>query len=485
MQILPEQLDGRDILRKFVGESYPGKVIGVDGDHLIIKYESPELEEQLLTVAEVLVCLVGRAPEPAQHQDAPPTAAEVAAALTLYFNGRRTWLKKHNPEGTEGPALRRQAEAEWPKLSSERQLVFVRRVRAKALAQANGAVAPRVLKRGAPVPRRLWGCHKGAEVLLVERGLPSGLRSGCPSEAAHGGPKPPALARRPEREAWLRHELDYHDGVAVWRPHTATDVPPLPPLCGEGPLARQRRSVSHLEGSCCCKRLLAAQPDFRSECSALERAVVAGGHSCFFLPKCAPSAVPSPRPPSSDPASRTASTARPYAGTTASSTRSSGTGAQARSTRGGTAATPSSGCVSACRSRSARRSPRRRGTKVTYRHGLAQGPAQTDSLGRLGPLGLFCEHSGARGSAHEHLPACLTAVQAAAVGAHLVAVHHRVRQGRERAPGGQERSRAALVATPRHKPVASGGGSHGGGSVRSEVIAQAVAKPLSGPYSRI
>ena len=30
--------------------------------------------------------------------------------------------------------------------------------------------------------------------------LPSGLRSACPSEAAHGGPKPPALARRPERE---------------------------------------------------------------------------------------------------------------------------------------------------------------------------------------------------------------------------------------------------------------------------------------------
>ena len=33
--------------------------------------------------------------------------------------------------------------------------------------------------------------------------LPSGLRSACPSEAAHGGPKPPALARRPERESGL------------------------------------------------------------------------------------------------------------------------------------------------------------------------------------------------------------------------------------------------------------------------------------------
>ena len=45
-------------------------------------------------------------------------------------------------------------------------------------------------------------------------------------------------------------------------------------------------------------------------------------HSCFFLPKCAPSAVPpSPRPPPSHPASRAASTARPHAGTTASCTQ--------------------------------------------------------------------------------------------------------------------------------------------------------------------
>ena len=48
-------------------------------------------------------------------------------------------------------------------------------------------------------------------------------------------------------EAWLRQELDCRDGVAVWRPHTATDVPPLPSLCGEVPLAWQRRrSVSHV-----------------------------------------------------------------------------------------------------------------------------------------------------------------------------------------------------------------------------------------------
>ena len=284
------------------------------------------------------MCLVGAAPEPAQHQDAPATSTELVAALTLYFNGRRPWLKNHNPEGTEGAVLRKQAEAEWRKLSSERQLVFVRRVRAKAHAQANGRAAPRVLRRGTAVPRRLWGCHKGAEVLLAERGLPSGLRGACASEAAHGGPKPPALARRPEREAG-------------W----ATDVPPLPSICGEGPLARQRRSVSHLESSCCCKRLLAAQPDFRSERSALERAVVAGGHSCLFLPKCAP---PTPHvPPFPPPSPLAAST---HAGTTASSTRSSGTGARPRSTRGGTAATPSSVCASACRSRSARRSRRRR-----------------------------------------------------------------------------------------------------------------------------
>ena len=48
---------------------------------------------------------------------------------------------------------------------------------------------------------------------------------------------------------------------------------------------QQRGYVAHLDNSCCCRRLLASQPDFQAERSGLERVVAAGGHYCIFLPK--------------------------------------------------------------------------------------------------------------------------------------------------------------------------------------------------------
>jgi transposase len=92
------------------------------------------------------------------------------------------------------------------------------------------AAAPRVVvKVGEPVPPVLWGRHKGSEILLMERGLLQpgcSLRGACESQSSHAA-----------------------------------------------------------DGRCCCKRLLALQPDFRSETSALERVAVSGGHRCLFLPK--------------------------------------------------------------------------------------------------------------------------------------------------------------------------------------------------------
>jgi len=189
-------------------------------------------------VSEVLACLVGPPPTPAQHQEAPPTAGETVAALTLYFNGRRQTLKKKNPNA-KGDELRALAEKEWPALAAERQLHFVRKAREAA---GGTQAAPAVLTRGSSVPPRLVGRHKGSEVLLAERGLlpPGSLRATCASEAAHSA-----------------------------------------------------------DNRCCCKRLLSSQPDFRSECSALERVVeatarrelvgpygsVVVGHRCLFLPK--------------------------------------------------------------------------------------------------------------------------------------------------------------------------------------------------------
>ena len=112
------------------------------------------------------------------------------------------------------------------------------------------------------MPARLWGRLKGMQALLIERGLQSGLRGACENQEAHGGPKL-TRARRPS-EAWPAVPLVRH-------------VPPPPVPCAPaGPLTQQRGYLTHLENSCCCRRLLASQPDFQAERSGLERVVAAG-----------------------------------------------------------------------------------------------------------------------------------------------------------------------------------------------------------------
>eukprot|EP00966_Prymnesium_polylepis_P162318 3751537-Prymnesium_polylepis.1 len=158
-QVLPEQLLGRSIAKTLGGLQYAGKIEDINGETLLAVFENKEVGEHQLTVSEVLACLVGPPPTPAQHQEAPPTAGETVAALTLYFNGRRQTLKKKNPNA-KGDELRALAEKEWPALAAERQLHFVRKAREAA---GGTQAAPAVLTRGSSVPPRLVGRHKGSE----------------------------------------------------------------------------------------------------------------------------------------------------------------------------------------------------------------------------------------------------------------------------------------------------------------------------------
>jgi hypothetical protein len=202
------------------------------------------MEDELVTVAEALEMLVGRPPDPEQHQEAPASQEEEESAFKLFYKGRAGTLKKHNL-GKSPEALRELALAEWPKLSADRRLHFLRKVRAAAEPGA-AAASERTIAAGESVPAALWGRHKGSEVLLAERLLlPSrALRGACASEAEHG---------------------------------QSSCVPchgaPTPGLrWGRGRLFERRVSV-HAQNSCCCKHLLAAQPDFREEASALQHQV--------------------------------------------------------------------------------------------------------------------------------------------------------------------------------------------------------------------
>lgn len=203
-QILPEQLFDRQVVTTLSdGLSIPGTIIDEprepdeDGNEQVaIKWDDPHMEEELATVAEVLEMLVGPPPDPEQHQQAPPTDEESDAAFEKFFAGRVGTLKKHHPNLKRLPgqkwdvdALRALAQVEWPKLTEERRLHFVRKVRA-APVPGTAAAAERTIAAGQPVPPALWGRHKGSEVLLAERGLlPSqALRGACSSEK--GGPFP-------------------------------------------------------------------------------------------------------------------------------------------------------------------------------------------------------------------------------------------------------------------------------------------------------
>ena len=180
------------------------------------------------------------APAPAAAQELPPTDAETAAAFKLYFQGTNTTLKKHNPGKTPAELLLL-GQSKWSMLPLARRMVFVGRVRAKATQGPVLDQAQRTIAAGSLVPRALWGRNKGMEQILAERGLlpATGLKGCCQSEQQHD---------------------------------TTTN-------------------------KCCCSRLLSVQPDFATECSALQHLVerripIAGAtgmdtkrHICLFLPR--------------------------------------------------------------------------------------------------------------------------------------------------------------------------------------------------------
>ena len=297
-QILPEQLFDRQVVTTLSDLSIPGTIIpeprepDEDGNEQVaIEWDDPHMEDTLATVAEVLEMLVGPPPDPEQHQEALPTDAESDAAFEKFFAGRAGTLKKHNP-GKERSALRVLAQAEWPKLTAERRLHFVRKVRAAAQ-PGTAAASERTIAAGQPVPPALWGRHKGSEVLLAERGLlPSqALRGACSSEkgespAARSLPARvitlPACAPRPHSclQPRLQHPCRHphshshppppaEHGKASCMP---CNVPTPGLLWGRG-LLFNRRMAEHAANSCCCRHMLAAQPDFREEASALQHEI--------------------------------------------------------------------------------------------------------------------------------------------------------------------------------------------------------------------
>ena len=250
LRVQPEQLIGRSVLYEHEGLQYSGSVTGIDDKedvfNLIVDFNDNDMSVWWwrFAVSEVLECLVGPPPDPEQHQEASATREEETSACELWFKKSRKQALKRTMPDADAATLRATATAEWPKLSEERRLLWVRKVRAVA---ASGGAAPtaadRLLRCGECVPRVLWGRNKGMEAVLAERKLlpPGGLRAACPTDAAH----------------------------------TA-------------------------DNRCCCKRLLGSQPDFRTEQTGLERVVSRGssgecvsatateppkGHRCLFLPK--------------------------------------------------------------------------------------------------------------------------------------------------------------------------------------------------------
>jgi len=201
----------------------------VDGDKLVVELGPSQLE---MSVAEVLECLVGPAPEPQVHTEAPPTAEETAAAMKIYMKNRKQTLMKKDEHKTKTAAqLEEVMKAEWPQLLEARQLGYVRKVR-EAAARGGGAQrqAPTVLKKGSTVPRMLIGRHKGSEVLLAERGLlPPGSLAARPgstrattSAAASGCSAPSQTSRC----ALLRASTTPHH---TWHPRgTASPLSLLP-----------------------------------------------------------------------------------------------------------------------------------------------------------------------------------------------------------------------------------------------------------------
>jgi hypothetical protein len=254
-------LVGRRVLaaRGYAVDDCLGKVkaVGSEPNSLVLEWPGTPYEDCEAPMCDVLAMLVGatQQDEPEQQEEAaavlPPTDAELQLAVKLYWASQSATLSKKHP-GTP-VAFRKQIALEaWPLLPAAKRMTYVVRVRAKANAapvQA-GADTTRVFEAGTLVPRVLWGRNKGLEVLLRERGLypaGGGLKTACENEK--------------------KHNLETNQ--------------------------------------CCCRRLLAVQPDLVAECSALQHMVeehvplvrtcepfagssnkvMVARHLCLFLPK--------------------------------------------------------------------------------------------------------------------------------------------------------------------------------------------------------
>ena len=254
-------LVGRRVLaaRGYAVDDCVGKVKAVGGEpnSLLLEWPGTAYADCEAPISDVLSMLVGAVqPDEPEQEEAtaavlPPTEAELELAFKLYWQSQSAPLSKKHP-GTP-PAFRKQKAIDaWPFLPAVKRMTYVSRVRVKANtapAQVH-ADTTRVFEAGALVPRVLWGRNKGLEVLLRERDLypaSGSLKSACENEK--------------------KHNLETN--------------------------------------RCCCRRLLAVQPDFVAECSALQHMVEArvplvrtcepfayrsntvmvARHLCLFLPK--------------------------------------------------------------------------------------------------------------------------------------------------------------------------------------------------------
>ena len=142
-----------------------------------------------------------------------------------WFKSRKAGLKKKHPTASDGELVQ-QTRNDWTALKPERQLLWVRKVRAAATG-GNAPTAPRVLlKAGDPVPPVLWGHHKGSEVLLAERGLLplGGLRATCDSAKAHAADNRCCCKRLLSTQAIRTHTFP----SLSTQPHPASSSPTQP-----------------------------------------------------------------------------------------------------------------------------------------------------------------------------------------------------------------------------------------------------------------
>ena len=229
-----------------------------------------------------------------------------------WFKSRKAGLKKKHPTASDGELVQ-QTRNDWTALKPERQLLWVRKMRAAATG-GNAPTAPRVLlKAGDPVPPVLWGHHKGSEVLLAERGLLplGGLRATCDSAKAHAADNRCCCKRLLSTQAIRTHTFP----SLSTQPHPASSSPTQPHPAPPNPTP-----IHSFPSHPTPPRPILSHPNLSPISKTSAR------HSNEW--------------------SRVVGTAASFSrSTTASSTGSSAIGARRRSTRAGTAATLSLRCA--------------------------------------------------------------------------------------------------------------------------------------------